>query len=79
MGCLWLFLSRSHNYQEDTWVYNFYGEDFTASEIYIASIYWCFTTLTTVGFGDIKAANECNYIYIYQFIKIFNENLCLEI
>jgi hypothetical protein len=44
----------------------------TSEDRYITSIYWVITTLTTVGYGDIKGYTTEEYLYTMgvEFIGI---------
>ena len=55
MGCLWYFTAKYNDFSPDTWVtrHGYINSDTTT--LYITSIYFVFTTLTTVGYGDIFA------------------------
>lgn len=55
MGCLWFFTAKYNDFVPDTWVFRhgYINSDLTT--LYITSIYFVFTTLTTVGYGDIVA------------------------
>ena len=41
-----------------TWIKLFGYKDLSNSKLYIVSVYWSVTTLTTVGYGDISATND---------------------
>ena len=54
-GCLWYFTAKLEGLNPNTWVMRGELQDDSISMLYISSIYWSFTTLTTVGYGDITA------------------------
>jgi len=49
--------------QTQGWVGVFHYTDASTSDKYIASMYWAFTTLTTVGFGDIHATTAAEQMF----------------
>ncbi|GMH86647.1 hypothetical protein TrVE_jg10696 [Triparma verrucosa] len=53
-GCFWFFTSVQTTEVEHSWYYSLEDTD-TIEDKYIASLYWAFTTMTTVGYGDIPA------------------------
>ncbi|CAM9123551.1 unnamed protein product, partial [Chrysoparadoxa australica] len=58
MGCMWhgLYVLASPN--TITWV-TYYGiQDTSVSHRYLVSVYWAFTTMTTVGYGDVNTSNN---------------------
>ena len=55
MGCLWFFTAKYNDFIPDTWVFRFGYINSDLTTLYITSIYFVFTTLTTVGYGDIYA------------------------
>lgn len=57
MGCFWFFSAKLQDFSPDTWVVRYGYKDSSNQEQYMASIYWAFTTVTTVGYGDIAAGN----------------------
>lgn len=74
IACGWILVGRTEGW--GTWLEN---EDFNISKkkddgsyVYITSLYWVVTTLTTVGYGDIYGKTEQEYIYtmIVEFIGI---------
>ena len=63
-ACVWIALP-SITENTDSWLT---AGDFDFSEeptrhLYIASLYWAFTALTTVGFGDVIAGNESERMF----------------
>lgn len=55
VGCFWYYIAKIEEFSPDTWVIRHNIENESNEEKYLASVYWVFTTLTTVGFGDIQA------------------------
>jgi hypothetical protein len=53
MGCLWYFLAKYDGLSPDTWIVRYGIQDASKSEIYLSCAYYIFTTITTVGYGDI--------------------------
>jgi len=58
MGCLWFFVARIQTFDPDTWVVRHGYLDASVISQYVVSVYWAFTTITTVGFGDINPGTE---------------------
>lgn len=55
VACMWFFTAKLEEFAPVTWVQRHGFGDSSNSRLYLASLYWAFTTLTTVGFGDIYA------------------------
>mmetsp|Transcript_24313 Transcript_24313/g.23924 ORF Transcript_24313/g.23924 Transcript_24313/m.23924 type:complete len:481 (+) Transcript_24313:722-2164(+) len=55
IACLWFLAAKFDNFNPHTWVVRKGYIDRQPLEQYLAAVYWAFSTLTTVGFGDINA------------------------
>lgn len=44
--------------------------DYTIKEIYMLSLYWTITTITTVGYGDISGTNSIERIFCSMIMLI---------
>lgn len=62
-GCFWYFLAKLEEFGPDTWVSRYSYTSLSNSDLYIVSIYYVVTTLTTVGFGDIAAYTVTERIF----------------
>lgn len=58
-ACMWAFLPKLENYDTKTWVFK--GK-YLDDHQYILSIYWCFVTFSTVGYGDITPGTSAECI-----------------
>jgi CRP-like cAMP-binding protein len=52
-ACIWFLSSKIDNFEPDTWVVRKNLQDEDHSTLYLTSLYFICTVLTTVGFGDI--------------------------
>lgn len=60
IGCLWFYQAKIQDFNEQTWIYRAHLLDNSDVSLYLYSIYYVFTTITTVGYGDITAYATCN-------------------
>ena len=51
-------MARLNDFSPDTWVVRYGYQDASDIRLYIAALYFTFTTITTVGFGDISGGTE---------------------
>ena len=54
MSCMWVFTAKLED-DPESWLVSKGFQDGNRKNLYIASVYWAFTSLTTVGYGDISA------------------------
>ena len=53
VACMWYFMARMNDFSPDTWVVRTNLQDASEGELYLTSVYFAVTTLTTVGYGDV--------------------------
>ena len=68
-ACTWIAIGTL----EDGWLRKFIGDEnneglpefqaYAPDQVYVYSMYWVFTVLTTVGYGDYTGTNSPEYIY----------------
>ena len=54
-ACLWYYTARLDDFGPETWVVRNGFTDRDKGQLYLTSLYWALTILTTVGFGDVHA------------------------
>ena len=61
LSCIWILIAK--NNPENNWILFFFEEYRNNYTIYIASLYFIWTTLFTVGYGDIYPVNNIERIF----------------
>lgn len=72
-GCLFFLLARWQDFSDETWVVirQFEGKSLLESPIslqYLNSLYWSFTIMTTIGFGDIIPGTDIERLFVSFFM-----------
>lgn len=62
IACIWVFIAKVDGYNPDTWVVRHEYRDDSDGVIYLASLYWTFTSMSTVGYGDITARTDMEQV-----------------
>ena len=65
VGCFWCLVGSSSgsNESDGGWVSRYSYEEKSTGIRYVAALYWAFSTLTTVGYGDISARTPQEQVY----------------
>ena len=63
MSCFWYFSAKLEGFHPDTWVVRGGHVDKDTTTLYFLCVYWAFTTLTTVGYGDISAGTNLEIVF----------------
>ena len=79
-ACLWIYMGFIDRHEvseaQESWVYvnDLYGNavdgkayNKDSAALYVFSLYWVFTTLTTVGYGDYSAGTTEEYLIVVGF------------
>lgn len=63
IACLWFLLAFIDNFPEDSWVALMGIAEADPTSQYIRALYWSITTMTTVGYGDITASRNIEFVF----------------
>ena len=58
VACLWYAIAELNNFEADTWVARLDLNYESTPVKYSSAMYWAFQTLTTVGYGDVRAVRN---------------------
>lgn len=62
-ACIWYFIAKLQNFSPESWVYRLGYLDQSYFDLYILSVYWTLTTVTTVGYGDVSSCSTPERFY----------------
>jgi hypothetical protein len=69
-ACFWYMIAKFDDFSPDCWVTRLGFIDESSYDLYIISLYWTLTTVTTVGYGDISAGSTPERIYSLFIMSI---------
>lgn len=62
VACMWYFMARMNDFSPDTWVVRNDLQDASQGVLYLTSVYFAVTTLTTVGYGDVTPHTDSELV-----------------
>lgn len=61
-ACAWFYVALAEHLAPHTWVGRYEWADETVATHYVISLYWTWSTLTTLGYGDITAGTNAERV-----------------
>lgn len=84
IACFWYFVAKMNDFNSETWISRYKFEDKEPGYLYLCSVYWAITTLTSVGYGDIvpktqeeKAVAMCWMVFSVYFLSFIVGSISL--
>jgi hypothetical protein len=62
-ACIWILIAEVQDFSPDTWVSRAGLQDEDNFTIYLASLYWTFYSLLTIGYGNIVAVSIAEMLF----------------
>jgi cytochrome c oxidase assembly factor CtaG len=69
-ACLWYLTAKFDDFNEDTWVARKELTELQPIELYTWAMHWATQTVTTVGYGDIKAFTTPELIFSFAWMLL---------
>ena len=66
--CCWIICARIDPDTENSWIAGY--EESSRREIYMTSVYFTVTTITTVGYGDMSASTSLEQVFCMMMMII---------
>ena len=63
MSCFWFLVAKLDDFPPDCWIFRYNFEGASADDLYIDSLYFTITTITTVGYGDRSPETKTEKIF----------------
>lgn len=69
-SCFWYLMAKLEDFSPSTWVTHYNYQDADVPTLYITSLYWAITTLSTCGYGDIAAVSDLEQAFAMIWMSI---------
>lgn len=70
--CFYFFTALFYDLGPGTWVYELQYTEYSTAHLYLVSLYWTVSTLTTVGLGNVHSFSTCTPFKLSLGFKIEN-------
>lgn len=64
MSCFWYLIAKLDDFPPNCWIFRYGLEGADSDELYIDSLYFTITTITTVGYGDRSPDTKTEKIFV---------------
>ena len=63
LGCIWILISEVEDLTYNNWYIRMGMDNYSSIDVYICAVYYVFTTITTIGYGDIVPVTNPEKIF----------------